>query len=99
MPISGLVITFNAGAADREQAIAALRVQPAIEIGEASDNKLAIVVETFSKRDDQEIWDWLHQLPAVSMVQVAFVGFEDDDVPDKPVGHDSHAKHQNGNLK
>ncbi len=86
MPISGLVITFNAGFAGRERAIAELRAQPAIEIGEASENKLAIVVETFSKRDDEEIWDWLHQLPAVSMVQVAFVGFEDDDVADKPAG-------------
>ena len=76
MPVSGLVITFETEVSQHQATVEQLRARSAIEIGEASGPKLAIVVDSQSSAEDQEIWHWVHGLPGVAGVEVAFVGFE-----------------------
>lgn len=78
MPVSGLVITFSSDIADHGRIVEQLAGEPAIDIGEAQGAKLAIVVDTDSRERDREIWHWVRDLPGVAMVDVAFVGFEEE---------------------
>lgn len=77
MPVSGLVITFSGDVTDHRMSLKRLHEEPAIEVGEARGAKLAIVVDTESRQRDQEIWQWVCELPGVILVDVAFVGFEE----------------------
>jgi hypothetical protein len=79
MPISGLVITWNSAHDDHASALAALQAHPAIELGTTTALMCAIVVDSADPAEDRRIWEWLHALPGVAQVQVAFVGFDDDD--------------------
>lgn len=76
MPVSGLVITFTDRVSKFPAALECLRDAPTIEVGEGNGSKLAIVVDSDSPQHDQEIWHWVHELPGVALVEVAFVGFE-----------------------
>ncbi len=78
MPISGLVVTFRGPVDEHPHTIRLLRQIPEIEIGQAGGSKLAIVVDTPTKRRDQEIWNAVQQLPGVIDLAVALVAFEDD---------------------
>lgn len=79
VPISGLVVTFRSSVKEQVDSVDALRAFPEIDIGEAAGNKLAIVIDSESKRRDQEIWNTLQQLPGVIDVAVAMVAFAEDD--------------------
>lgn len=79
MPISGLVVTFRSAMTDHSEAVEAMRGIPEIDFGEALGSKLAIVVDSESKRRDQEIWDMLQHLPGVVDLAVALVAFDEDD--------------------
>ena len=52
---------------------------PEIDIGESAGSKLAIVIDSETKRRDQEIWNTVQQLPGVLDVAVAMVAFDEDD--------------------
>ena len=78
MPISGLVITFESPVQQHDVALDLLRALPEIEIGNAGGSKLAIVVDSTSKRRDQEIWNTVRELPGVIDVAVALVAFDDE---------------------
>ena len=85
MPISGLVVSLTAEAAMRENARAIIASHPNVEVGETGNCRMAIAVETNSREEDQAFWQWLNELPGVSMVDVAFVAF-DSDAPGQPAG-------------
>jgi nitrate reductase NapAB chaperone NapD len=51
---------------------------PNITVGERSDDRIAIVVDSDSKNHDDDILDWLRNLPGVSEIKLAFVGFDDE---------------------
>jgi nitrate reductase NapAB chaperone NapD len=51
---------------------------PNITVGERSDDRIAIVVDSDSKDHDADIWDWLSNLPGVGEIKIAFVGFDDE---------------------
>jgi nitrate reductase NapAB chaperone NapD len=78
MPVSGLVVTFNGSVDEHQATIRLLREIPEVELGEAAGSKLAMVVDTATKRRDQEIWNAVQQLPGVIDLAVAMVAFEDD---------------------
>ena len=65
VPISGLVLTFRSPIRDHAGDLAALRSIPEVEVGQAAESKLAIVVDSTSACRDQEIWSQLWQLPNV----------------------------------
>ena len=78
MPISGLVITLSEKARERSVALAALAEDRRIEIGEATESRLPIVVDTPSSEEDRHVWEWLHNLPGVVFVDVACIHFDDE---------------------
>ena len=79
VPISGLVVTFIASQTSVESLRQTLQVIPEIEVGECSEHRMAIVVDSASRQRDREIWEQIQQLPGVSDINVAFVGFDETD--------------------
>ncbi len=79
MPISGIVVTFRSPVDEHSEAIQSLRSIREIEIGPAAGNKQAIVIDSETKRRDQEIWEAVRLLPGVMDVAVAMVAFDEDD--------------------
>jgi hypothetical protein len=78
MPISGLVVTLTDNPVLQQAALAAMREHPALELGERSCNQFALVVESAGEEEDRLIWEWLHALPGVAMVVIAFIHFDDE---------------------
>ena len=76
MPISGLVVSLCDEAKRRSEALDVIRRESRITMGDLEANRLAIVLDTESREEDKQVWDWLNALPAVTFVEVAFVGFE-----------------------
>ncbi|MCA9135767.1 MAG: hypothetical protein KDB00_03385 [Planctomycetales bacterium] len=76
MPVSGLVLSLSEDSQLRDDTCALIENEPRITVGVCEHNRLAIVLDTQSKHEDQQVWDWLASLAGVSMIQVAFVGFE-----------------------
>lgn len=79
MPVSGLVVVLSEDQEMRRSAIGAMQQQPAITLGDQLANRLAVVLDTESKSEDQQMWNWLHSLSGVAMVELVFVGFEELD--------------------
>jgi len=80
LPISGLVVVFESSEALNILVVEQLANHPNIAVGERADDRIAIVVDTASKDHDVEVWDWIGNLPGVSEIKIAFVGF-DDEIP------------------
>ncbi len=76
MPISGLVVSLRDDPLLRTETLAAIGQQSQITMGVLEQNQLAIVVDTTSSQEDKQIWEWLGSLSGVSLLEVAFVGFE-----------------------
>jgi hypothetical protein len=87
MPISGLLITLDRDPSKRTSAIAALQQHPSIDLGEGEDHRLPIVVDTPSSDDDRAVWDWLHEQPGITFVDVVYVHFDEDE-------HEEASRHQ-----
>ncbi|TWT84652.1 hypothetical protein CA13_61320 [Planctomycetes bacterium CA13] len=77
MPISGLVVTFGSSVAEHADSIESIAAIPEIDLGESAGSKLAIVVDSETKRRDQEIWNTVQQLPGVIDLAVAMVAFDE----------------------
>ncbi|HRQ73914.1 MAG TPA: hypothetical protein PLU35_12890 [Phycisphaerales bacterium] len=75
MSISGLVVTLESDPQGAERAIRALRQDPRITLGDRAGERLAIVVETGSRFEDEEVYAALKSTPGVRFVDVAFVEF------------------------
>jgi nitrate reductase NapAB chaperone NapD len=86
MPISGLVLTLAEDATRRQAALAALEQHPAIRVGQPAGHRLPIVVETADSQEDVQIWDWLHTLPGVVLVDVVMVHFDQPEAPPDGTG-------------
>jgi len=76
VPISGLVVTFDDHVELYPDSIKALHRAPQVELGEIRGCKCAVVIESQSQQHDRELWQWVHDLPGVSRIDVAMVGFE-----------------------
>jgi nitrate reductase NapAB chaperone NapD len=77
VPISGLVVVLDAPNGPFLGTLQALRGHAAIDVGEITDNHIAIVVDSTSNQHDQEIWQWVQELPGVLDIRIAFVGFDE----------------------
>jgi nitrate reductase NapAB chaperone NapD len=87
VPISGLVVVFESSEALSDQRVQQLAEHAAIEVGERQRDRVAIVVDSTSKDQDRQVWEWLQSLPGVSDIKIAFVGF--DDVADEDAPQES----------
>lgn len=85
VPVSGLVVTFDAPVARHSVATGALKAIPEVVIGDAAGSKLAIVVDSSNKRRDQEVWNAVRELPGVIDLAVALVAFDEDDPAPEPL--------------
>jgi hypothetical protein len=79
MPISGLVVTLVDDRQSQLRALDILNQYPAIDVGEPSLGRVPIVVETSDADEDRLVWEWLHAIPGVAVVVVAFIHFDDDE--------------------
>jgi len=79
VPISGLVVTFRSAVTEHAGAVEAIRAIPEVDIGAAAGCKLAIVIDSETKRRDQEIWNTVQQLSGVIDLAVALVAVDEGD--------------------
>jgi len=79
MPISSCVLTLCGDDAERAEALQAIEAHDAIDVGRAVANRVPIVIETATSEDDRDVWEWLHSLAGIAMVEVAFVHFDADE--------------------
>ena len=82
MMTSGLVVTLDS---HRPDAVAAIRSQPHITIGEHNGRLLSLAIEAGSPFETEQVHDWLAGLPGVENVEVVFV--HRDDAEDVHVSH------------
>lgn len=83
MPVSGLVLTLRDDSQERDEALARLAEEPRITMGVLQANRLAFVIETESDDEDRQIWSWVNSLPGVTLVDVVFVGFEQESAEER----------------
>ena len=76
MPVSGLVVSLSDEPQLRADALSVIGREPRITMGICEENRLAIVVETVNSDQDRQLWEWLGDLPGVTFVEVAFIGFD-----------------------
>jgi len=81
MPVSGLVLTLSADAPDRDAALAALRADSRVTVGELVAASLPVVTETDTMDAHEALWHELAALEGVLMVRLAFHDFSDVDAP------------------
>ncbi len=74
MPISGLVLSLREPV---EEALAVLRTQSALELGELNGQRVPAVLETSSLRESEDLVRLLATLPGVLAVDVVTVDFTD----------------------
>ncbi|MCA9263469.1 MAG: hypothetical protein KDA60_06450 [Planctomycetales bacterium] len=84
MPVSGLVVSLCDEAGPRAETLDEIGREPRITVGTLTGQRLAVVLDTESADDDRRLWDWLHALPGVAFVDVAFVGFGLDENASTP---------------
>ena len=76
MPISGLVI----GLSNQPDQVAlthrALTRDPRLTVGAGRDRRLPVVTETSSPEEDRALQRWITALPAVTSLDIAFIGFD-----------------------
>lgn len=83
MPISGLVLTLVQDDSQRRLVLDALRKHPAMELGEAVDDRVPVVMDTPDSESDRRMWDWLNSLPGVIQIEIAVIHFEEAPSPAK----------------
>lgn len=79
MPVSGLVISLSENHQWRQAAIDAIGDEPRIEIGVIESGRMSVVMDTADSEEDKQLWNWLSSLGGVIHLDVAMIGFEDDE--------------------
>lgn len=86
MPVSGLVIVLK-GDHDKHAALRCLRDNGRVTVGDVdAGHRVPVVLETESADEERQQMKWLHSVPGVAMVEVAYNDFSDlssnQEVPD-----------------
>lgn len=74
--ISGLIVHLDLDEGLARQALAAICAEPDIEPGVRQATRLPVVLECATSGESHDKTDWLHGLPGVTHVDVAFVDVE-----------------------
>lgn len=82
MPISGLLITLDSDEAMAEQAVASMRRDQRVEVGDRIGSRLPVVLETAGPDDDRAFIEGLRSLGGVRFVEVAYIHFDGARGPD-----------------
>jgi len=78
MPVSGLVVTLGGCLARVDAALAALRADPRVTLGERVGPIQPIVVDTHDADEDRRAHKSLHDLEGILKIEIVFVGFDQD---------------------
>ncbi|QYK49290.1 MAG: hypothetical protein KF838_05415 [Phycisphaeraceae bacterium] len=97
MAISGLVVTLAEDPVG-VSALTALAADSRLTLGDRYGQRIALVAETPSARDDHDLFDQLRQRPGIVQVDVTFVHLDAspeycDCAPQSQSAEDSHAHH------
>ena len=79
MPISGLVITYTDCNSQSEEALATLRADPRIELGERNGPLQPIVIDTSDRDEDRVLRESLQDLDGILKIDVVFVHVDEAD--------------------
>lgn len=77
--VSGLIINFSTESGPPPATLEALLGHPFVQVGEGSGHRLPIVVETSDAEQTDSMWEWLHSLPGVTLIDLAFLHFDEDE--------------------
>ncbi len=78
MPISGLVVTIQRPIECGAEVMRRVQADARFTCGEPCGDRLPLVLEAEDDAAARQAHDWLHSLPGVAHVDVAFVGFLDE---------------------
>jgi hypothetical protein len=85
MPVSGVVITLT----DRPDAASgfadACSDDARITLGDRSDNRWPIALDTPSADESEQLHEWLLALPSVQLTDVVYVAFDDESPSSDPI--------------
>jgi nitrate reductase NapAB chaperone NapD len=76
--VSGLIMNFSTETGPPRATLEALLAHPSVQVGEGSGHRLPIVVETSDSEQTSSMWEWLNSLPGVTLIDLAFLNFEDE---------------------
>jgi hypothetical protein len=76
MPISGLVVTLRNPLQNGGATVRCLEADGRFTCGAPIGARLPLVLEAEDDHAARQAHDWLHSLPGVAHIDVAFVGFE-----------------------
>jgi len=75
MPVSGVIVMCEAGAADSVRN--RIETHPSAEVREVSGHGLIVVTDTATLEEDTRTVEWLSKVPGVLSIHIAFVNVED----------------------
>ncbi len=78
IPVSGLVLTLSDTPEVAERALAMLRRDRRIELGERRGPRQPVVLDTVDGEEDRQLWEWLHEHEGILKVDVVFVYFDEE---------------------
>ncbi len=84
MPVSSLLMTIDS--ARESELRECLAVDPRTTLGATFGQRLVLVLETASRRDDTAAWAWLKGLPGVLFIDLVWISIDpaDDDEVREP---------------
>jgi len=77
MPVLGAVLTLSDEPALRDAIVDTLGADVRVTLGDATGNRLPVVLETDSRGEDKACWEAVTRLPGVMHVELAFADFSD----------------------
>jgi hypothetical protein len=77
MMTSGLVVLLESDSTDGNRALAAIRSEPRLTIGQQADRLVPVAVETEDPAECEHWHEWLRTLPGVTDVEVVFVHWDE----------------------
>ncbi len=75
MPVSGVIVVCEAGAAGSVRS--RIETHPSAEVREVSGHSLIVVTDTATLEEDTRTVEWLGTVPGVLSTHVTFVNIED----------------------
>lgn len=85
MPITGAVVVLPPAPADRDAVIARLSTDARVTLGPEAQGRLAIVVETTTTREGQDLLFDVQSMTGVGAVLPVFHDFSDEHPSDDPL--------------
>lgn len=81
MSVSALVVTLSIQPDRANRVLRELEAHPQITVGELNGQKLPIVLDTPSVREDEAAFEWMNHLADVDHVDVVYIDFGDSEDP------------------